>query len=66
MKVDGLYDLIKLLHPKVFERQTFLLMELTLHGLAEYSQLNKKYLDGGFGFSDMFDSLFNIDFKDED
>ncbi|SMC70736.1 sigma 54-interacting transcriptional regulator [Pedobacter nyackensis] len=66
LKVDGLYDLIKLLHPKVLERQTFLLMELTLHGLAEYSQLNKKYLDGGFGFSDMFDSLFNIDFRDED
>lgn len=66
MKVEGLYDLIKGFHPKLSENQTLLLMELTLHGLAEYSQLSKKYLEGGFGFSDMFDSLFNIDLQDED
>jgi magnesium chelatase subunit I len=61
MKVDGLYDMVKKFHPKLSANQTLLLMEFVLHGLAEYSQLNKKFLDGGFGFSDMFDSLFNID-----
>ncbi len=34
--------------------------------LAEYSQLSKKYLQSGFGFSDMFDSLFSGDLDDED
>lgn len=66
MKVEGLHGLIRDFHPKLSENQTLLLMELTLHGLAEYSQLSKKYLEGGFGFSDMFDSLFNIDLQDED
>ncbi|WP_316812675.1 sigma 54-interacting transcriptional regulator [Pedobacter heparinus] len=66
MKAAGLYDLVKKFHPKISENQTLLLMEFALHGLAEYSQLNKKYLEGGFGFSDMFDSLFNMDTEDED
>lgn len=66
MKVMGLYDLVKKFHPKLSENQTLLLMEFVLHGLAEYSQLNKKYLEGGFGFSDMFESLFNIDMEEED
>ncbi|MBB5439916.1 magnesium chelatase subunit I [Pedobacter sp. AK017] len=66
MKVAGLYDLVKKLHPKVSDNQMLLLMEFALHGLAEYSQLNKKYLEGGFGFSDMFDSLFNVDLEEED
>lgn len=61
MGVDGLNDLVKKFHPKLSENQTLLLMEFVLHGLAEFSQLNKNYLNGGFGFSDMFDSLFNAD-----
>lgn len=65
--VAGLYDLVKKFHPKLNENQTLLLMEFVLHGLAEHSQLNKNYLDGGFGFSDMFDSLFNAgEFDDDD
>jgi len=39
-----------------------LLMEFVLHGLAEYSQLNKDYLDGGVAFADMLGSLFDGDF----
>ena len=58
MQVEGLYDLVKKFHPKLSANQTLLLMEFVLHGLAEYSQLNKRYLESGFGFSDMFDSLF--------
>ncbi|HKG06672.1 MAG TPA: hypothetical protein VKB19_09460, partial [Pedobacter sp.] len=67
MGVTGLHDLVKKFHPKLSENQTLLLMEFVLHGLAEHSQLNKNYLDGGFGFSDMFDSLFSAgEFDDED
>jgi len=65
-EVNGLYDLVKKFHPKLSENQTLLLMEFVLHGLAEYSQLNKKYLEGGFGFSDMFESLFNTELGDDD
>ena len=48
------------------ENQQLLLMEFVLHGLAEFSQLNKGFLDNGFAFSDMFDSLFNLQPDDED
>lgn len=65
-EVNGLHDLVKKFHPKLSANQTLLLMEFALHGLAEYSQLNKKYLDGGFGFSDMFDSLFNAEADEDD
>ena len=63
--VSGLKALVKQLHPGVSEAQQLLLMEFVLHGLAEFSQLNKGYLDNGFAFSDMFDSLFNMQ-PDED
>lgn len=66
LKVDGLEELISNLHPQATEGLHYLLMELTLHGLAEYSQLSKKYLESGYGFSDMFDSLFNINSENED
>ena len=66
MEVSGLHELVKKFHPKLSASQTLLLMEFVLHGLAEYSQLSKKYLDGGFGFSDMFDSLFNSDPDDDE
>ncbi|MBC7418813.1 MAG: sigma 54-interacting transcriptional regulator [Pedobacter sp.] len=65
MEVPKLHDLVKRFHPKLSESQTLLLMEFVLHGLAEYSQLNKNYVSGGFGFSDMFGSLFNEEFDSE-
>ena len=66
MAVGGLYQLVKKFHPKLSENQTLLLMEFVLHGLAEYSQVSKNYINGGFGFADMFDSLFNVDMDDDD
>jgi len=66
MQVDGLAELIRHFHPRLSENQSLLLMEFVLHGLAEFSQLHKNYLDMGFGFSDMFDSLFSMDDDDED
>jgi len=64
--VPGLKDVIKQFHPKLSENQQLLLMEFVLHGLAEFSQLNKGFLDNGFAFSDMFNSLFNLQPDDED
>jgi magnesium chelatase subunit I len=64
--VNGLKEVVKTFHPKLSENQQLLLMEFVLHGLAEFSQLNKGFLDNGFAFSDMFDSLFNLQPDDED
>ncbi|SKB70088.1 magnesium chelatase subunit I [Parapedobacter luteus] len=66
MQVPGLHALVKKLHPKLAESQQLLLMEFVLHGLAEHSQLNKSYLDGGIAFADMLGSLFDNDFNDDE
>jgi magnesium chelatase subunit I len=63
--VNGLKELVKKLHPQLSANQHLLLMEFVLHGLTEFSQLNKGFLDNGFAFSDMFNSLFNLE-PDED
>ncbi|MDP9049060.1 MAG: magnesium chelatase, partial [Bacteroidota bacterium] len=64
--VTGLKALVKKFHPRLTEDQTLLLMEFVLHGLSEFSQLNKGFLDNGFAFSDMFNSLFNLQPEDDD
>ena len=58
--------LVKKFHPRLAESQELLLMEFVLHGLSEFSQLNKGFLDNGFAFSDMFNSLFNLQPDDDD
>ena len=63
--VTGLKELVKKMHPRLSENQQLLLMEFVLHGLAEFSQLNKGFLDNGFAFSDMFNSLFNLEPDDD-
>src|SRR3569833_9500 len=63
--VTGLRELVKKMLPSLTTTQQLLLMEFVLHGLAEFSQLNKGFLDNGFAFSDMFNSLFNLE-PDED
>lgn len=64
--VPGLKDVIKQFHPRLTENQQLLLMEFLLHGLAEFSQLSKSFLDNGFAFTDMFNSLFSAEFDGED
>jgi len=64
--VPGLKKVVTEFHTKLTENQMLLLMEFVLHGLAEFSQLNKNVLNGGFAFSDMFGSLFNGGFGDDE
>jgi magnesium chelatase subunit I len=64
--VPGLKAVIKQFHPTLSENQQVLLMEFLLHGLAEYSQVSKSFLNNGFTFTDMFNSLFSPEFNDED
>ncbi len=65
-KVPGLKNVIKQFHPRLSENQHLLLMEFLLHGLAEFSQVSKTYLENGYEFKDMFNSLFSSQFDDED
>jgi len=63
--VTGLKALVKKFHPNLTTTQELLLMEFVLHGLSEFSQLSKGFLDNGFAFSDMFNSLFNLQPDDD-
>jgi len=63
--VTGLKALVKKFHPNLTATQELLLMEFVLHGLSEFSQLSKGFLDNGFAFSDMFNSLFNLQPDDD-
>lgn len=67
LSVPGLKAVIKQMHPRLSENQQLLLMEFTLHGLSEFSLINKSFLDNGYSFADMFNSLFSPEFgEDED
>jgi magnesium chelatase subunit I len=66
LAVPGLKQVVKQFHPRLSENQQLLLMEFLLHGLAEYSQVSKSFLDNGFAFTDMFNSLFSAEFGNED
>ncbi|MFC5282166.1 sigma 54-interacting transcriptional regulator [Pedobacter alpinus] len=65
-EVPGLKQVVQLFHPNISANQTLLYMEFVLHGLAEFSLVSKSYLEKGFEFKDMFDSLFSADFTNED
>lgn len=64
--VPGLKTVIKQFHPHLSKNQHILLMEFLLHGLSEFSLINKSFLDKGFGFADMFNSLFSTEFEDDE
>ena len=45
-KVDGLHALVKKYFPQANDKENALLMEFVLHGLASYSLISKKILEG--------------------
>lgn len=59
-KVDGLHALVKKYHKVNDEKQTALLMEFVLHGLAAYSLISKKVLDRTIEFKDLMGSMINM------
>jgi magnesium chelatase subunit I len=61
LTVEGLGELIKAKYPKESESEKVLLMELVLHGLAEYSQLSRHNLSKGIAFKDLMSAMFNKD-----
>ncbi len=61
--VDGLHAAVKALYPKADEAQAALLMEMMLHGLAEFSLISKKGVEtGGYAFGDILGSMMSLNF----
>ncbi len=59
-KVNGLHTLVKKYYKASNEKETALLMEFVLHGLAAHSMISKKVLDGKIEFKDLMGSMFNL------
>ncbi len=72
--VNGLHAIVKKHYHTLPEKETALLMELVLHGLAAYSMISKKIIDGKIQFKDLMGSMLNMgnehfteeDFNEED
>jgi magnesium chelatase subunit I len=58
--VDGLHALVSAHYPGLSEMQQALLMEFVLHGLAAYSLISKKTVEGKTEFSDLMGSILNL------
>ncbi|MBK7408399.1 MAG: sigma 54-interacting transcriptional regulator [Saprospirales bacterium] len=48
------------------EEDRYLLMELALHGLAEFNVINKEFLESRFSFRDLLAGMLDDDFDDDD
>ena len=59
-KVSGLHALAKKHYSNHNEKETALLMELVLHGLAAHSLISKKVIDGKIEFKDLMGSMLNM------
>jgi len=66
LTIPGLLDTVETYHPKAKTQEKMLLMEFLLHGLAEYSLLGKSLIQSGFQFKDLFGSMLNMNFDDDD
>ncbi len=68
-KVDGLYGFVKKHFHAANDMENALLMEFVLHGLASYSIISKKMIDGKIEFTDLMGSMIdfnNLSFSDDD
>jgi len=59
-KVDGLHALIKKYFKHANDKESALLMEFLLHGLAAYSLISKKVVEGKIEFKDLIGSMVNL------
>lgn len=58
--IDGLHALVKKTFSHANEKETALLMEFVLHGLASYSLISKKIMETSVEFKDLMGSMLNI------
>lgn len=59
-KVEGLNAFVKKHFNVADEKENALLMEFVLHGLASYSLISKKVLEGKMEFADLMGSMLNL------
>jgi magnesium chelatase subunit I len=59
-KVDGLHALVKKFFKHAADKEAALLMEFVLHGLASYSLISKKIVEGRIEFKDLIGSMVNL------
>ncbi|MBY0482016.1 MAG: sigma 54-interacting transcriptional regulator [Chitinophagaceae bacterium] len=59
-QVDGLYAFVKKYYPHANAQESALLMEFVLHGLASFSMISKKTLEGKIEFKDLMGSMMNL------
>ena len=59
-KVDGLQALVKKHFKGANDKEAALLMEFVLHGLAAYSLISKKVIEGKIEFKDLMGSMLNL------
>jgi magnesium chelatase subunit I len=64
--IPGLEKIVTNKVSKVDEDTKLFLMEMALHALAEYSLISKNYLDNGYEFKDMFNTLFGGSLSEDD
>jgi len=65
-KVDGLHAMVQKYYKTSNEKESALLMEFVLHGLASYSMISKKLSDGNIEFTDLMGSMLNLGTTHED
>jgi magnesium chelatase subunit I len=68
-KVEGLHAMVKKYYHVADEKENTLLMEFVLHGLAAYSLISKKVVEGKIEFKDLMGSMLNMGsqhFSEED
>jgi magnesium chelatase subunit I len=68
-KVDGLHAFVKKYFHHADEKEHALLMEFVLHGLASYSLISKKVIEGKIEFKDLMGSMMNfnsMNFNEDD
>ncbi len=58
--VIGLKQLVETIIGKGNQSEKFLMMELVLHGLSEFSQLSKNGLEKGVEFKDLMSGMFDM------
>jgi magnesium chelatase subunit I len=59
-KVEGLHAVVKKFFKGANEKEAALLMEFVLHGLAAYSFISKKVIEGKIEFKDLMGSMLNL------
>lgn len=57
--VDGLRKIVQKYHPNLSNNEQLVFMEFLLHGLAEFSQINRSRLEKSVAFRDMLGGIFS-------